>query len=467
MVQKLLFVFSFILGFSFLNSKVASAQNNTPVNVIYIMADDLGIGDVGVYGQDVIKTPAIDALAKNGMVFTQHYSGSTVCAPSRCTIMTGKHTGHSFVRGNKGVTASDGVKYDYPMAGNEITVAELMKQKNYQTACVGKWGLGGPNSEGHPNKQGFDYFFGYLGQGNAHRYYPEFLYENEEKIKLKKEVYSHSLIMDKALEFIDRSADKPFFLYLTPTIPHADIDIPEELIGDYDGKFHEIPHPDGQHYIAQQKPKAVYAAMVSLLDKDVQRIMDLLDEKGVLENTMVIFTSDNGNHKEGGHLPNHFDSNGPFRGWKRDLYDGGIRAPFIVHWPAKVKAGSVSYHVSAFWDFLPTMCDLIDVKVPESVDGISYLPAITGETKQKEHDYLYWEFHEQGGKQAVLKDNWKLIRLNVNKPEQESYELYNLTHDPGECFNVLDQYPEKVSDLKETLFNSHETSEIYKFKTEK
>ena len=466
MFQKILFTFGLIGCLSIYSNNTVIAQSNKPVNVIYIMADDLGIGDVGVYGQKVIKTPGIDALARNGMVFTQHYSGSTVCAPSRCSIVTGKHTGHAFIRGNKGVMASDSITYDYPMADGEITVAEILKQKNYQTACVGKWGLGGPESEGHPNKQGFDYFFGYLGQGNAHRYYPEFLYENGEKIKLKKEVYSHSLIMDKALGFIDSNAHKPFFLYLTPTIPHADIDIPEELIGEYDGEFHEEPYPEGHHYLAQQKPKAVYAAMVSLLDKDVQRIMDLLDEKGILENTLVIFTSDNGNHKEGGHLPEHFDSNGPFRGWKRDLYDGGIRAPFIVHWSDKVKAGSVSYHVSAFWDFLPTVCDLVDAKVPESVDGISYLPAITGESKQKEHDYLYWEFHEQGGKQAVLKDNWKLIRLNVNKPEQESYELYNLTHDPGERFNVVDQYPEMAANLKKILFNSHETSDVYKFKFE-
>lgn len=462
-IRTLLLAFLLLITLSPIS---AGNEKNTKTNVIYIMADDLGIGDIGIYGQKIIKTPALDALAKNGMTFTQHYSGSTVCAPSRCTIVTGKHTGHAFVRGNKGQLASDGKKYDYPMAAEEITVAEIMKLKNYKTACVGKWGLGGPGSEGHPNSQGFDYFFGYLGQGHAHRFYPEFLFENNEKVMLNKEVYSHSLIMDKALDFIEKSADEPFFLYLTPTIPHADIDVPDEHLGEYDGMFHEIPHPEGKHYIPQQKPKAAYAAMVTLLDSDVQRIMDLLEEKGILENTLVIFTSDNGNHKEGGHLPEHFDSNGPYRGWKRDLYDGGIRAPFIVHWPKKVKPGSVSYHISAFWDFLPTMCELIDEPVPVGVDGISYLQAITGEKEQQKHNYLYWEFHEQGGKQAVLKDNWKLIRLNVNKPEREKYELFNLSSDPAEMFNVDKQYPELVSELKEILLNSHEKSEIYKFKTE-
>ena len=455
-----------ILSLIFQLNTSAKTEKNRPTNVIYIMADDLGIGDIGVYGQTVIKTPAMDKLAKNGMVFTQHYSGSTVCAPSRCSIVTGKHTGHAYIRGNKGDKCTDGLVYDYPLADAEVTVAEILKRKNYSTACIGKWGLGGPGSVGHPNNQGFDYFFGYLGQGHAHRFFPEFLFENNTKLELNKEVYSHSLIMDKALEFIEKNADDPFFLYLTPTIPHADIDIPRELIGEYDGKFHEIPHPDGKHYVAQPQPKAVYAAMVSLLDKDLQRVMDLLEEKGILENTLVIFTSDNGNHREGGHLPAHFDSNGPYRGWKRDLYEGGIRAPFIVHWPSKVKAGTVSYHVSAFWDFLPTICELVDEPVPEDIDGISYLSAITSENKQKKHDHLYWEFHEQGGKQAILKDNWKLIRLNVNKPDQEQYELYNLNADPGEMFNVAQQYPSLFSELKEALISSHSESDVYKFKFE-
>ncbi|NOR75548.1 MAG: sulfatase-like hydrolase/transferase [Draconibacterium sp.] len=464
MSESILYVFlSFVLlvNGSFANNKDKPEQPN----VIYIMADDLGIGDIGVYGQKIIKTPALDAMAANGIVFTQHYSGSTVCAPSRCSIMTGKHTGNTFIRGNKGDKCSDGLIYDYPLADSEITVAEIMKQRSYTTACVGKWGLGGPGSEGHPNNQGFDYFFGYLGQGNAHRFYPEFLFENGEKVILEKEVYSHNLIMDKALNFIEKNADKPFFLYLTPTIPHADIDIPESELGEYNGMFHETPFP-GNHYVAQPQPKAVYAVMVTRLDKDVQNIMDLLKEKGILENTLVIFTSDNGNHKEGGHNPENFDSNGPFRGFKRDLYEGGIRAPFIVQWPNQIKPGSVSYHVSAFWDFLPTMCDLLDIPVPENTDGISYLPAILGKT-QKKHDYLYWEFHEQGGKQAILKDNWKLIRLNVNKPEKEKYELYNLNSDPSELFDVSNQFPELLVKLKTVLLNNHKTSSVFQFNYEK
>ena len=461
------FILITVFFLSIQNSYSKNTDNNGSPNIIYIMADDLGIGDIGIYGQQIIKTPALDKMAANGMVFTQHYSGSTVCAPSRCSIVTGKHTGNTFIRGNKGDKCEDGLTYDYPLNDTEITVAEILKQKNYSTACVGKWGLGGPGSEGHPNKQGFDYFFGYLGQGNAHRYYPEFLFENEKKLPLNKQIYTHTLIMNKALEFIENNAENPFFLYLTPTIPHADIDIPDEYLGEYDGMFNEVPYPEGKHYFAQQKPKTAYAAMVTLLDKDIQRLLDLLKEKNIDKNTLVIFTSDNGNHKEGGHLPEHFNSNGPYRGWKRDLYEGGIRAPFIVQWPGKVKAGSVSYHVSAFWDFLPTVCELVDAPVPEGVDGISYLAEITGKNSQKNHDYLYWEFHEQGGKQAILKNNWKLIRLNVNVPQKEKYELYNLNSDPGEMFNVADQFPALLNEMKEVLLKSHKKSSVYPFNFER
>lgn len=436
----------------------------TSPNVIYIMADDLGIGDLGCYGQKFIKTPAIDKLATNGMQFAQHYAGCTVSAPSRGSLLTGMHTGHSFIRGNKNATGPDKETYDYPLADEEITVGEIMKNKDYATACIGKWGLGGPESEGHPNKQGFDYFYGYLGQLHAHRYYPEFLFENNTKIPLNKEVYSHDLIMDKALDYIKANADKPFFLYLTPTIPHADLILPEGSLGNYDGMFDEKPYKGG--YTAQDKPRATFAAMVSRLDSDVQRIMDLLEKLGLAENTLVIFTSDNGTHQEGGHDPFAFDSNSGFRGMKRDLYEGGIRTPFIVHWPAKVKPGLVNYHVSAFWDFLPTMCDLTHQPMPVGIDGVSYLPSITGEGEQFKHDYLYWEFHEEGGKQAILKDNWKLIRLQVNNPEKTFYELYNITSDPTEIMNVAHQFPDKVQDLTLLMDNAHVPSSIFPFKGE-
>lgn len=446
----------------------ATAQNGKEAlpNVIYIMADDLGIGDLGCYGQRIIQTPAIDKLAANGMRFAQHYAGSTVSAPSRGSLMTGVHTGHSYIRGNKNATGPDGQPYDFPLADEQLTVGEVMKNKNYATACIGKWGLGGPESEGHPNKQGFDYFYGYLGQLHAHRYYPDFLFENDQKIMLHQKEYSHDLIMDKALEYIEANGDHPFFLYLTPTIPHADLVLPEGELGEYDGKFLEKPYPGGG-YTAQDKPKATFAAMVSRLDKDVLRIMELLERKGIAGNTIVIFTSDNGTHKEGGHDPYAFNSNGGFRGTKRDLYEGGIRTPFIVHWPAKIKPGSVSYHVSAFWDFLPTLCDLTNQSVPAASDGISYLPALTGEGEQQKHDYLYWEFHEEGGKQAVLKDNWKLIKLQVNNPEKTRYELYNLNADPTEVLDVSGQYKDKLNELLSLMNQAHTPSNAYPFNQER
>lgn len=455
-----------MIGFSISHVPVNAAEVNKRPNVIYIMADDLGIGDLGCYGQRFIKTPAIDKLAASGVRFAQHYAGCTVSAPSRCSLMTGKHTGNAFIRGNKGTVDSNGDRFDYPLADQEITVGEIMKRQQYATACIGKWGMGGPDSEGHPNKQGFDYFFGYLGQANAHRYYPQFLFENNAKIELDEKVYSHDLIMDKALSFIEKNASDPFFLYLTPTIPHADLILPENSLGEYDGMFDEKPFPGGG-YTGQPKPRATFAAMVSRLDRDVQRIMDLLETKGIAENTIVIFTSDNGTHKEGGHDLEALDSNGAFRGSKRDLYEGGIRTPFIVNWPAKIKPGTVSYHVSAFWDFLPTMCDLIGEPVPVSSDGISYLPELTSYGEQKQHTYLYWEFHEQGGKQALLKDNWKLIKLQVDDPSKTKTELYNLNSDPSECMNVADQYQGKVECLSQLLEKAHTHSPLYPFKFEK
>lgn len=440
-----------------------NAQKQDLPNVIYIMADDLGIGDLGCYGQKKIKTPAIDKLAENGMRFTQHYTGSTVSAPSRCSLLTGKHTGNAYIRGNKDTKELDGETYDYPLAKDEVTVADIFKQKNYQTACIGKWGLGGPDSEGQPNKHGFDYFFGYLGQLHAHSYYPPFLFENNQKIMMDSLQYSHDLIMNTALDFIDKNANNPFFIYLTPTIPHAELIVPEGELGEYENKFCETPYI-GTHYYSQPKPRATYAAMVTRLDKDIQRIMNLLEEKGIADNTIVIFTSDNGVHAEGGHDPDFFKSNGPFRGIKRDLYDGGIRTPFVVHWPARIDKGSVSYHLSAFWDFLPTVCEIIGVSQPENTDGISYLPALTGKGEQKQHEYLYWEFHEGGGKRAIVQDNWKLIELFVNNPEKRRVELYNLSSDPGEIANVAQHYPEIVDRMGINLRNARSKNQIWNFK---
>lgn len=434
-------------------------------NVIFILADDLGIGDLGCYGQNRIKTPSIDYLAANGMKFTQHYSGSTVSAPSRCVLLTGKHTGHSFIRGNKSYIGNDNRKYDLNLADEEVTIGEIFKSKNYTTACIGKWGLGGPNDEGHPNNQGFDYFFGYLGQANAHNYYPNQLFENNTPVFLNNKVYSHDLIIDKAIDFLNKNYDKQFFLYLTPTIPHQTLIVPENDFYDYDGKFDE-PATKGKKYKKDSKPRTTFASMVTRLDYGIQNIINLLIEKNILDNTLIIFTSDNGTHKEGGHDPIYFDSNGPFRGIKRDLYEGGIRTPFIAYWPSIIKPGSISYHESAFWDFMPTICDIIGAKKPKDIDGISYLPTLTGNGKQKKHKNLYFEFHEHGGKQAIIKDRWKLIRLDVNNPQKEKYELYNLNADPAEIANVYSLYPEKVKELKNLMNKSHSKNKNWLFSFE-
>jgi arylsulfatase A-like enzyme len=456
---------NFLLFSSFCLTMNLFGQQERLPNVIYIMADDLGIGDLGCYGQKFIKTPAMDRLAREGILFTQHYVGCPVSGPSRCSVVTGKHTGHGNVRGNALTPVSQGELFDLPLAKDEITIAEIVKQKGYATGCVGKWGLGGPESEGSPNRQGFDYFFGFLNQASAHRHYAEFMFENNQRVMLDKKVYANDIFEEKALSFISNNSGKPFLLYFIPTIPHADLKVPNDDIGEYEGMFCEKPYledPSGRGFQSQAKPIGTYAAMVSRLDKSVQKILDILKEKNIDQNTIIIFTSDNGVHDRAGYNPDVMDSNGPFRGIKRDMYDGGIRTPYLVRWPEKIKPGTTSYHVSAFYDFLPTLCDLVGVKVPEGCDGISFLPTLTGNGTQKEHDFLYWEIHENGGLQAVLKDNWKLIRFNVDKKDYR-YELYNLTHDPGEQRKVALQYPDKVKAMSQLLDQSHTKNPRYPF----
>lgn len=456
-----------LLGLGLMSELNATTKQDQLPNIIFILADDLGMGDLGCYGQKVIKTPAIDYLAGNGMRFTQHYSGSTVSAPSRCVLLTGKHTGHSYIRGNRGYVAEDGRKYDLPLEHEEITVGEILKTRGYTTACIGKWGLGGPDSEGHPNNQGFDYFFGYLGQVNAHCYFPTQLFENSSVVKLEGKIYSHDMIVDKALNFIDKNSDKPFFLYMTPTIPHAELVVPDNEYMGYEDDFSEKPFKGSKTYCSQDKPRAAYAAMVTRLDRDVKRIMDKLSERNILNNTIIIFTSDNGTHHEGGHDPDYFDSNSIYRGGKRDLYEGGIKTPFIVYWNNVIKKGSTSDHQSAFWDFMPTVCELTGAKLPENSDGISYLPAMLDNGVQKKHDYLYFEFFEQGGKRAVIKDNWKLIQLNVNKNQKSCFELYDINSDPGETEDLSSVNSKKVLELKKLMKQAHQENEFWKFAFEK
>ncbi|MCB9013327.1 MAG: arylsulfatase [Bacteroidales bacterium] len=439
-------------------------------NIIYILADDLGYGDLGCYGQEKIETPNLDKMAAEGMLFTQHYSGSTVCAPSRCVLMTGKHTGHTVVRGNKEFQPEG----QFPMKAEEVTVAELLKQAGYTTGAFGKWGLGFIGTGGDPNSQGFDEFFGYNCQRQAHRYFPEHLWHNDQKVILEgndfkeTETYSANVIHEQAIKFIKDNKNKPFFLYYPSTIPHAELIIPEgEMKQKYQGKFQETPYIDSnpganygdedfevKYYCSQPEPRTTFAAMVSQLDKQVGEVLATLKEQGLDKKTIVIFASDNGPHKEGGADPEFFNSNGNLRGFKRDLYEGGVRSPMIVWWPETIRQGSKSDLISAFWDVLPTLADIASISVPEKIDGISFLPELLGK-KQEQHDHLYWEFHEQGGKQAVRKGNWKLIKLNVYNPEKTQIELYDLTNDPEEQNDVSQRHPDIVTQLEEIMKSEH------------
>jgi len=429
-------------------------------NIILIVADDLGYGDLGCYGQQQIQTPYIDQMAAEGMRFTDYYAGSTVCAPSRCSLMTGLHTGHCYIRGNEEVLPMG----QLPLPLESVTVAKLLKKCGYTTALVGKWGLGGPGTTGIPNKQGFDHFFGYLCQRHAHNYYPEFLFRNEERVTLdnkienprpdgagvatKKSQYSHDLIMDEALSFIKKNRGKPFFLCLTPTIPHANNEAGREGM--------EIP--SDEPYSAKNWPQQEknFAAMITRLDRDVGRIMNKLKELNIDENTVVFFTSDNGPHREGGHDPDFFDSNGALRGIKRDLYEGGIRVPMIARWPNKIKDGTLTSHVSTFWDFLPTAAELSGIKSPSGTDGISIVPTLVGK-EQKNHDYLYWEFK---GNQAVRMGDFKAVRHGLDKP----IELYNLKTDIGETKNVAEKYPKIVNKIKEYMESGRTESRYFPLK---
>jgi arylsulfatase A-like enzyme len=418
----------------------AAAGSPRKPNIIFILGDDLGYGDLGCYGQKRIRTPHADAMAAEGVRFTQFYSGSTVCAPSRCSLMTGLHTGHAHVRGNALV----------PLRPEDATVAEVLKAAGYTTALVGKWGLGEPDTTGIPNKKGFDYFYGYLNQVHAHNYYPDYLCKNEEKVPLGNEVeagvakkrveYSPDLIEREALAFIERSKDKPFFLYFSPTLPHANNEA-----GRGGGNGMEIPSDAPYSAEAWPQTEKNFAAMVTRLDASVGKIMALLKQLGLDQGTIVFFTSDNGPHKEGGHDAAFFESSGTVRGTKRDLYDGGIRVPMIVRWPGRVKPAT-SDQAWAFWDFLPTAAEVAGAKCPAGLDGISALPAILGQP-WKGHEYLYWEFYEGGFRQAVRMGDWKAVRKGLDGKT----ELYDLRSDVRETRDVAAQNPEVVKRVEEVL----------------
>ncbi len=426
-----------------------SQSSNPKPNIVLIVADDLGYGDLSCYGQQRFRTPNIDRLAADGIRFTDFHSGSTVCAPSRCSLMTGLHTGHGYVRGN--AFAGSGI----PLRPEDVTIAEVLKKAGYRTGMFGKWGLGENDTTGQPNRKGFDEWFGYLNQAHAHFYYTDYLYRNTEKVSIDKTRYSHDLIAEAALDFLRKQKDTPFFLYLPFTIPHASLEVPEDSLKEYRGRFAETPYK-GEHYTDQPTPNAAFAAMVSRLDRDVGRILSLLQKLGLDKNTLVLFTSDNGPHKEGGHDPGFFHSSGPLRGIKRDLYEGGIRVPLVVRWPGHIAAGKVSNHPWAMWDMLPTIAELTGASKPAGLDGLSQFPALSGRSCPV-HEYFYWEFHEGRFAQAVRHGNWKGVRTNAGQP----LELYDLQSDIGEQRNVAGERPEVVQELEDYLKTARTPSEFW------
>ncbi len=430
--------------------RLGYSQSFKKPNVVFIMADDLGYGDIGAYGQKLIRTPNIDALAKNGIKFTQFYAGTSVCAPSRASLMTGQHTGHTPIRGNKEVMPEG----QFPLNASAYTIGELFKDAGYVTGNFGKWGLGFVGTEGDPNKQGFAQFFGYNCQRQSHDYYPDHLWDNRTRVELPNtltysEIYAPDIIQNRALDFLETNKKRPFFAFMSFTLPHAGLELPEndKLFLEYRNIFKE-PAKDVKsikteqsRYKGQRYPHAAYAAMVTRLDDYVGQITDKLKKLGIEKNTLIIFTSDNGPHAEGGNDPVFFNSNSGFRGIKRDLYEGGIRVPMLMSWPAVIKKGRVSDYIGALWDFMPTFAELTDKPRPQNIDGISILPVLKGRGTQQKHDYLYWEFHENGGRQAVRMGKWKGVKLNAKTNFDSPVELYDLENDPAESRNIAAANP--------------------------
>lgn len=460
------------------------SANETPPNVIFIMADDLGYKELGCYGQKWIKTPNIDKLATEGIRFTNFYSGNAVCAPARCVLMTGKHGGHAYIRNNGDPKHLQHLKDEFgwefpgqnPIPDAEVTIAEVLKQKGYATGAMGKWGLGHFGTTGDPNKQGFDLFYGFNCQRHAHNHYPKFLWRNNKKElfpgndrTLNGETFSQDRFRDVAIEFIKENKERPFFLYLPFAIPHLSIQVPEESLAWYKDK---IPEEDYKHrgYLKHPFPRAGYAAMITHIDRDIGIIMDLVKELGLDDNTVVMFTSDNGPTYDrlGGSDSDFFESAGEFRGLKGSLYEGGIRVPLIARWPGKIPAGKVTDHIAAFYDVLPTIAELTGTNAPKDIDGISFVPVLRGETdKQQAHDYLYWEFAAYGGQQAIRMGDWKAIRQNMlrkNNPNPLKTELYNLKDDVGEKNDVAEQHPDIVAKMEGLMKDAHTPSELFKFK---
>ena len=480
------------------------AQNDNRPNIILILADDLGYGELGCYGQEIIETPNIDRLAAQGMRFTQHYSGAPVCAPARCILLTGKHAGHAYIRGNDewrergkvwdfaAAVRDPGLEGQRPLPDSVVTIAERLQEVGYTTGFIGKWGLGAPGSEGVPNKQGFDYFFGYNCQRQAHTLYPVHLWENEEKFPLDNDVivphqglpegadstsravyevfnqkdYAPEIMHTKALDFMDRVSDQPFFMIYASPLPHLPLQAPERWVDYYQQKIpDDPPYPGGKGYFPCYAPRATYAAMISTLDEQVGEVMEKLSELGVDDNTLVLFTSDNGPTYTGGADTEFFESASPFRTdygrGKGFLYEGGIRVPLVASWPGKVDPGSVATHPSAFYDYMATLAEVADVGELPQHDGISFVPALLGDA-QPSHDYLYWEQPEYKGQQAIRFGDWKAVIQKLHE-DNEHIELYDLRTDPRESKDVSGEFPDVMTEIRRIMNEAHSTSGIERF----
>ncbi|MBI5365003.1 MAG: arylsulfatase [Planctomycetes bacterium] len=448
-----------------------------PPNVIVILADDLGVGELGCYGQTKIKTPHLDTLAREGLRFTQYYAGAPLCAPSRCALLTGKHAGHAYIRDNEELMPEG----QQPLRASEVTLAELLKSRGYATACVGKWGLGGPKSEGEPNAQGFDHFFGFLCQRRAHDHYPTYLWRDGARVVLSGNPgdapgaqYAEDLFADDALAWITAQRERPFFLYFTPTIPHASLQAPAEDVAAYRGALADAPYDGKQGYIKVEEPHATYAAMVTRLDRDVGRLVAKIDELGLARDTLVLFASDNGPtyDRVGGADSDFFASTGGLRGRKGSVYEGGIRAPLIARWSGKIAPGRTTDEVAAAWDLMPTIVGLADARprtseatapialpLPLDLDGVDLSPLLLGELfGVKRH--LYWELRSYGGQQAARFGDWKAVRREIDKGNTE-IELYDLAHDPNETHDLANERPELVEHAKKLLESSRTDSELF------
>ncbi|WP_229802394.1 arylsulfatase [Echinicola pacifica] len=461
--------------------KLAENKETRPPNIIFILADDLGYGDLSCYGQQRFESPNIDRLAAQGMLFTNHYAGTSVCSPSRASLMTGQHTGHVAIRDNRSLDPSAygfrEIEGQFPLADSILTLPEMMRERGYVTGAFGKWGLGGPDTEGAPNQQGFDEFYGYVCQSLAHNYYPDHLWHNQEKIPMPGNEegafgdYAPELMQRETLAFIEKNKGQPFFLFVPSPLPHAELIVPEHEMAPFEGHMSPGTPFNGVDsgpafrqggLASQDKPHLAFAAMVKVLDDQVGEIMAKVKELGIENNTLIIFTSDNGPHREGGGDPEYFDSNGGFKGIKRDLYEGGIRVPLIMSWPGRIAANTTNAHPSAFWDFMPSFAALAGAPVRDNWDGISMLPTMMGqENKQKKHPYLYWEYHGEAGKQAARMGDWKGVRTGIREGNRK-IEIYNLKSDPGETTNLALEHPEILWKMDSIFSIAHTPSVEFK-----